>query len=283
MKTPSEESDESSGGAGGEREKFKVPEIVKRYKQEKNQASGSSSHSWSNPRVCMIRFNHMEKDENSPRTPKIDERLVCQPRTPEPQEEPKTPEVKEHPKTLEFFENSNRKNSRNQQAIFEKIHKELVYDTIEQNLSNLIDVQPEGVYDSKEMTIELEKKMTFKFRVHTSHPKELKRSVDELINHFEGKLDYKLEKVTDSTEDSEEESFPQNILMRKETVTEERTPPEGHHMKTISMAEYKERKEQEEFSRRMNYALRPRQNDEKYQEWYKEQRLATDFKREENL
>jgi hypothetical protein len=36
-------------------------------------------------------------------------------------------------------------NSATEKQIFEKIHKDLVCDTIEQNLSNLIDVQPEGV------------------------------------------------------------------------------------------------------------------------------------------
>ena len=55
-------------------------------------------------------------------------------------------------------------------------------DTIEQNLPNLIDVEPEGIYDSKEMTIELDKKMTFRFRVQTSRPTELKKSVKELID-----------------------------------------------------------------------------------------------------
>jgi hypothetical protein len=55
-KTPSQESDESSGGVGGEKERFTVPEIVKRYKQEKDQTFEGSSHSWSRPRINMIRF-----------------------------------------------------------------------------------------------------------------------------------------------------------------------------------------------------------------------------------
>jgi hypothetical protein len=107
--------------------------------------------------------------------------------------------------------------------------------------------------------------------------------VRELINHFERRLDYKLEKVTESNEDSEEEGFPQNIRMRKETVTERKISPEGHEMNTISMVEYKERKEQEEFSKRMNYALRPREQDQEYQTWTEEQRAETEKKREEKL
>ena len=176
----------------------------------------------------------------------------------EPQEIAKTPEIDEEraktPEPIKDAENEDQESessdechrkdndkSVTEQQIFEKIHESLVYDTIERNLSNLIDVEPEGIYDSKEMTIELEKKMTFKFRVQTSHPRELKKSVRELINHFEGKLDYKLEKVTDSIEDSEEESFPQTILLRKETVTEEKFSHEGHNVMTTTIEEYKER------------------------------------------
>ena len=83
IKTRSQESDESSGGAGGEKERFTVPEIVKRYKQEKERTSESSSHSWSRPRINMIRFspkNEDEEDRNQPKTPRIEERLLPQPR-----------------------------------------------------------------------------------------------------------------------------------------------------------------------------------------------------------
>ena len=53
----------------------KTPEIVKRYKQEKDQTQlSSSSHSWSRPRINMIRFvpkNEDEEDRNQPKTPEI--------------------------------------------------------------------------------------------------------------------------------------------------------------------------------------------------------------------
>ena len=170
------------------------------------------------------------------------------------------------------------------QEIFERIHEGLVYNTIETNLSNLIDDEPEGVHDSKEMTIELEKKRTFKVRVHTSHPKKLKKSVRELINHFEKRLDYKLKEVTESNDDSEEESFTQNIRLRKETATEgEKLQGRPYEMNTVSVAEYKERKEQEEFSKRINYTLRPREQDQVYQKWIEEQRAETEQKREGKL
>ena len=125
------------------------------------------------------------EDLEEPRTQK-------EPKTPEIQEEPKTPEAEE--KQPELFKEAKREKSVSEQQIFEKIHEELVYDTIEQNLSNLIDIEPEGTHETKEMTSELEKKMAFRFRVHTTHPTELKKSVKELIDHFRRKTRLQTEK-----------------------------------------------------------------------------------------
>ena len=80
IKTPPQDSDESSGGVGGDKEKFTVPEIVKRYKSEKDQSSERSSHSWTKPRINMIRFSSKEEQGEE------EERLPPQPRTPEPLE-----------------------------------------------------------------------------------------------------------------------------------------------------------------------------------------------------
>ena len=158
----------------------------------------------------------------------------------------------------------------------------MVFNTIESKLSNLIDESEEGIHDSKEMTIELEKKMTFKIRVHMSHPKELKKSIKELIDHFEGKLDYKLKATTEGREDSDEETYIQNIRLKKETVTEGERVQGLFGMKT-NIAEYYELKKQEELRDRMNYALRPRYKDHIYQKWNDEQRSETERKREEKL
>jgi hypothetical protein len=170
-----------------------------------------------------------------------------------------------------------------EQEIFERLREGLVFDIIEMNLSNLIDEAEEGIHESEDMIIELEKKMTFKIRVQTSHPKQLKNSVRELVDHFEGKFGYKLKAMTEEREDSDEESYIQNIRLRKETVTEGEKTQGFHEMKTVNIAEYYERKEQEELRDRMNYALRPRYNDHVYQQWNDEQRAETERKREENF
>ena len=133
------------------------------------------------PRMNMMRLK-IEKDSVYPEEQK----------TPEPQEEPKTPEVEEQPSTPEISEEAKRDASVTQQMVFEKIHEELVYDALEQNLLNLIDIEAEGGNDTKEMRIELGKKMTFRFQVHTSHPHELRKLVKGLVDHFEGNLSYKL-------------------------------------------------------------------------------------------
>ena len=52
-------------------------------------------------------------------------------------------------------------------------------------------------------------------------------------------------------------------------------------MNTVSIAEYKGRKDLEEWNRRMYYALRPRDQDQEYLEWSDKQRAET--KREEKL
>ena len=87
---PPRDSDESSGGVGGEKEKFTVPEIVKRYKQEKDQTIESSCHSWSRPRINMIRISPKDEDvedKHQPKTPEVEERLLPQPSTPKPPED----------------------------------------------------------------------------------------------------------------------------------------------------------------------------------------------------
>ena len=140
-------------------------QLEEKFAEGENQKGGNSSSSGRaefgevevrvKPRINMIRF-----------TRELEEPRIT--------EEPKTPEVKEQPKTTELSEEARKEDRSVQQKGFEKIHEELVYDTIEQNLSNLIDIEPEGIHVTREMTIELEKKMTFQFRVHTPHPKELK-------------------------------------------------------------------------------------------------------------
>ena len=59
------------------------------------------------------------------------------------------------PKTREIPENE-RPTMIDQQKIFEDIHERMVYDTIEEKLSNLIDIEAEGENDTKEMSITLE-------------------------------------------------------------------------------------------------------------------------------
>ncbi len=72
----------------------------------------------------MIRFSSKEEQGEE------EKRLPPQPRTPEMPED-------------ERF---------SQQKIFEDIHERLVYDTIEEKLSNLIDIEPEGENETKEMS-----------------------------------------------------------------------------------------------------------------------------------
>jgi hypothetical protein len=112
-----------------------------------------------------------ESDESSeendqPKTPEVEERTLAQPNTPKPPEDGRI----------------------GSQKIFEDLHEQLVYDTIEEKLSNLIDVEPEGENETKKMSITLEKSMTFNFNVHTSTPQAVqavKEAVKELVNHFE--------------------------------------------------------------------------------------------------
>ena len=50
-----------------------------------------------------------------------------------------------------------------------------------------MDTEAEGESETREMRIELEKKMIFRFQVHTSHPQESRKSVKELVDHVEKK------------------------------------------------------------------------------------------------
>ena len=124
--------------------------------------------------------------------------------------------------------------------------------------------------------------MTFRFQVHASRPQEVKKSVKDLIKHFEGNLDYKLKKITcqDSTEDAEQECFPDKIILRKETLTEVRKD-EGPNFTTISLVKYEATKKEQEWNRTMCFALRPRQQDEDYRD--EDERKDNDPKREEKL
>ena len=109
------------------------------------------------------------------------------PKTPEP-EETKTPEP-EVPKTPEPEPRNDY--SASQQKIFEEIHEKLVYDTIEEKLSNLIDVEA-GVGETKEMKITLEKTMSFQFQVHSANTEVVREAVEGLEDHFEKILNYKV-------------------------------------------------------------------------------------------
>ena len=60
----------------------------------------------------------------------------------------------------------------------------------------------------------------------------------ELIDHFEGKLDYKLKTITEERDDPDEANYIQNIRLRKETVTEGEKTQGFHEMKTANIAEY---------------------------------------------
>jgi hypothetical protein len=100
------------------------------------------------------------------------------PRTPEP-EVPKTPEP-ERPRTPE----ARYETLADQQKLFEDIHEKLLYDTIEENLSNLIDVEA-GVGETKEMKITLEKTMSFRFQVHPENSQAVREAVEGLKDHFE--------------------------------------------------------------------------------------------------
>ena len=59
-----------------------------------------------------------------------------------------------------------REASVSQQKIFEEIHAKLVYDTIGEQLANLIDVAAEGENETKEITITLKKKDDVSFTSH---------------------------------------------------------------------------------------------------------------------
>ena len=58
------------------------------------------------------------------------------------------------PRTPELSEEAKKENSlANQQKIIKDIHEKLVYDTIEQRLPNLIDIEADGKHETKEMKI----------------------------------------------------------------------------------------------------------------------------------
>ena len=121
----------------------------------------------------------------------------------------------------------------------------MVYDTIEEKLSNLIDVEPEGENETKQMSISLEKRMTFKFNVHTSTPQAVKEAVKDLVHHFEETLKYKVETVI---EDSEE--FPVHLRATKKTKPEVKKV-EGTEYDKVSSAKYDEQQKTEEWNRLM--------------------------------
>ena len=78
-----------------------------------------------------------------------------------------------------------------------------MYDTIEEKLSNLIDIEPEGENETKKMSITLEKSVTFNFNVHTSTPRAVQavtQAVKELKDHFEKTLKYKVETILEDSE-----------------------------------------------------------------------------------
>ena len=106
----------------------------------------------------------------------------------------------------------------------------MVYDTIEEKLSNLTDIEPDGENKTKEMSITLQKSMTFKFNVHTSTPQAVKDAVKDLVHHFEETLKYKLETVI---EDSEE--FPVHLRATKKTKVEVKKE-EGTESDKVSLA-----------------------------------------------
>jgi hypothetical protein len=106
----------------------------------------------------MIRFspNHISNYEESDEEPiEVQGRTFAdEPNEPSPKEieeddQPKTPEVEEEriaqPSTPIPPENGRI----GSQKIFEDIHEQLVYDTIEEKLSNLIDIEPEGENEKK--------------------------------------------------------------------------------------------------------------------------------------
>jgi len=133
--------------------------------------------------------------------------------------------------------------------MFEDIHEQLVYDTIEEKLSNLIDIEPEGENETKEMSITLQKSMTFKFKVHTATPQAVKEAVDDLVHHFEDTLKYKVETVN---QDSDE--FPIHLRAVKKTKVEVKKV-QGNEYDTVNLAKT------EEWNRLMCFAVRNNQEE----------------------
>jgi hypothetical protein len=173
------------------------------------------------------------EDEHQPKTPEVEERLLPQPSTPKPPEDGKV----------------------SSQKIFEDIHEQLVYDSVEKKLSNLIDIEPEGENETKEMSITLQKSMTFKFNVHTATPQAVKEAVDDLVHHFEDTLKYNVETVI---KDSEE--FPVHLRATKKTKVEVKKV-EGTEYDTVNLAKYDEQRKTEGLNRLMCFAIRSRQEE----------------------
>ena len=86
-----------------------------------------------------------------------------------------------------------------------------MYDTIEEKLSNLIDIQAEGENETRELIITLEKKMSFKFPVITSHAPVVIDAVRDLVEHFEENPHYKVNVHADW------KGFPEKLVATKET------------------------------------------------------------------
>ena len=127
------------------------------------------------------------EEDDQPKTPEVEERRTIQPSTPIPPENGMI----------------------GSQMIFEDLHEQSVYDTIEEKLSNLIDIEPEGENETKKMSITLEKSMTFNFNVHASTPQvveTVKDATKELKDHFEKTLKYNVETILEDSEELSEET-----------------------------------------------------------------------------
>ena len=145
----------------------------------------------------------------------------------------------------------------------------MVYDTIEEKLSNLIDIEPEGENDTKEMSITLQKNMTFKFKVHTATPQAVKDAVNDLVHHFEDTLKYMVETVI-----KDSETFPVHIRAIKKTKVEVQKE-KGNEYEVVNLAKYDEKQKTEEWDRLVCSAVRKMQEDGTFNE--------DDPKREEKL
>ena len=170
---------------------------------------------------------------NEPRTPEVEEERTAQPSTPKPPEDGRI----------------------SSQKIFEDIHEQLVYDTIEEKLSNLIDIEPEGKTETREVSITLEKSMTFKFKVHSGTPDlawAVKDVLNELKDHFEKTLKYNVETTLEDLE-----KFPTHMRAVKKTrVTVNKEV--GKEYDKVNIEKYDETRKVKEWDTLMCLAMRTR-------------------------